>query len=964
MRPRPSRSAAAAIGLLALLSGPGVAAADTPPRLGHHPGLDYPLAALLPGPYDPAVPTQEQVVGFAPGARAATPEEIERCLAAWRGNPRLAVVEYARSHEGRPLHYAVVTSPANQARLADIRAAAARLADPRGLSDAAAGELLGRLPGIAWMAYSIHGNETSGSDAALALLYHLLAGTSPEVTGLLDELVVIVDPTMNPDGRARHLATVQQSRAAAPNLDDQSRLHSGSWPWGRGNHYLFDLNRDWILGTQPETRGRIRAVAEWNPLLFVDAHEMGSQDTFLFSPQRAPVNPHTPPWRHRWADAFAAGHAAAFDREAWPYYTGEWNEGWYPGYSDAWAQQRGAVGILYEQANVVEDGVRQAGGGILTYREAVHHQLTGSLANLETLARSHREMARERLADRRAALAASGRYAGRTFAVLPGDNPTRFRRFADLVALQGFEAHLLERPATVRGALDAFGERRERSLPAGTLLLPGGQPLANLLASMLELDTPLTPDYVTRERNELLRRGDSTIYDVTAWNVPLMYGLEALELPGGLPAGAAPWRAPEPPAAPALGDGVGWLIDGADDASVAAAARLLERGVAVRVAARPVRFAGRDFARGSVLVSRLDQRDRDPRPAVAEVAAALHLPVATLTTGLAPGDDPDLGGGWFQRLEPPRIALLTGGGTSGYDYGSLWHLLDTGIGIRHSHLDQAELVAGADLRRYNVLVLPNRGGAELPAAALERVAEWVKQGGTVIAVGRQAAQLAREGSGFGSARLLPDVLGDLDRYEDQVLRELAAARGDAVPADELWSHAVPATVRLPWDGRPEAARPDAAELARRDQHQAMFMPAGALVAARVDEESWLTFGLGEWVPLLARRQPVLMAGSGVEAPVRFGVLAPKPGAPAVRAGWATVPAGHELRLRLSGLLWPEAAHRLASSAWVTRESLGHGQVILFAGETAFRATTLATQRVMANAMVYGPAFADSAPVVP
>jgi hypothetical protein len=947
-----------------ILVGAVAAAAQNAPRPGHLPSLDYPLEALLPGPYDPAVPTQEAIVGFAPGARAATPEEIERCLAAWRDNPRAKVVEYARSHEGRPLHYVVVTSPANQARLDDIRAAGARLADPRGLGERDAHALADDLPAVAWLAYSIHGNETSGSDAALALLYHLLAGTGPDVTALLDEVVVLVDPTMNPDGRARHLAEVRQMRSTTPNLDDQSVLHSGTWPYGRGNHYLFDLNRDWILGTQPESRGRIRAAAEWQPLLFVDAHEMGSQDTFLFSPQRAPVNPHTPAWRARWAETFAAGQAAAFDRMAWPYYTGEWNEGWYPGYSDAWAQQRGAVGILYEQANVVEDGVRQGSGGVLTYREAVHHQLTASLANLETLRQHGDAMQRERLEDRREALSAGGSYAGRAFAVLPGSQPTRFRRFAELMALQGFEAQVLERAATVRGALDAFGERRDRELPAGTLLFANGQPHAHLLASMLELDTPLTPDYVARERGELLRRGESTIYDVTAWNVPLMYGLETFELSAGLPAGAAAWSAPAPPAAPALGEGVAWVIDGADDGSVAAAARLAQRGIQVRVAERPLRFAGRDFARGSVVVSRYDQGGADPRAALAEVAAELQLAVEALPTGLAPGDDPDLGGGWLQRLEAPRVALLSGGGTSGYDFGALWHLLDTRLGIRHSHLAESDLAGFADLRRYNVLVLPDRWGGELSAGALEKVKTWVQQGGTLIAVGDQAAQIAREGSGLGSVRQLGDVLEDLDRYETQVMREIAASRGDAVPADQLWSHSVPAQLAVPWDGRPAEPRLDPKELARRDEHQRLFMPAGALLAARVDDESWLTFGLGDWVPLITRRQPVLMTAAGAEAPIRFGVFAPRPGAKAVRAGWAAVPEGQELRLRLSGLLWPEAAHRLASSAWVTRESLGRGQVILFAGETSFRATTLAAERVMANALVYGPAFVDSAPVVP
>jgi hypothetical protein len=344
--------------------------------------LTGPLEIIPGAPYDPAVPTPDTLLGFPLGSRAATPEEIVRVVQAWDGHPRVKIVEYARSWEGRPLHYVVVTSPANQARLEEVKAGMARLGDPRGLADGEAQRLVRELPGVAWIAYSIHGNESSGSDASLAVLHHLIAGTDPAVTTLLEEVVVIIDPMMNPDGRARFTHQAAQHRGAAPNFDDQSLLRTGSWPWGRGNHYLFDLNRDWTLGIHPETRGRIRAVSEWRPLLFVDAHEMGSQDTYLFSPQREPKNPHTPESRSRWSALFARDQAAAFDQRGWAYYTGEWNEGWYPGYSDAWATFRGAVGILYEQARVGEDAVRRPGGGLLTYRRAVMHQAVSSLANI------------------------------------------------------------------------------------------------------------------------------------------------------------------------------------------------------------------------------------------------------------------------------------------------------------------------------------------------------------------------------------------------------------------------------------------------------------------------------------------------------------------------------------------------------------------------------------------------------
>ncbi len=482
--------------------------------------------------YDPAVPAPESLLGFRPGDRAAFPAEIERCLAVWtKASPRARLHEYARSHEGRALYVVIVSSPENLARIDDVKAGAGRLADPRGLSDADGDALVKSQPAVAWMAYSIHGDETSGSDAALAVLYHLIAGTGDDVARILEEVVVLVDPMQNPDGRHRYLQQVAEHRATAPNVDDQSLIHSGYWPWGRTNHYLFDLNRDWILGVNPESRGRIAAAGGWHPHLMVDAHEMGSQSTYLFSPQRDPRNPHVPPWLPAWSATFAREQARAFDRRGWVYYTGEWNEGWYPGYTDAWGGFRGAVGILYEQASFTEDGVRQANSEVVTYRQAVAQQAISSLANLTTLAENRQAVLADYLAGRRAALSASGPYAGRTFAVLPSANRSRLRAFLDLMDLQGFEVYVTRAETTAGPSVDPFGRRGERTvLPAGTYLIPNRQPEAHLIATMLEFDARMPRGYLERERKSILRDGSSTIYDLTAWNLTMKYGLEALTL--------------------------------------------------------------------------------------------------------------------------------------------------------------------------------------------------------------------------------------------------------------------------------------------------------------------------------------------------------------------------------------------------------------------------------------------------
>jgi hypothetical protein len=929
--------------------------------------------------YDPTIPTPEEILGFRPGDRAAFPHEIESYLETLAAaSPKAELREYARSHEGRALHYLVISSVENMARLDEIQNGMARLADPRGLATAESQRLVNELPAPGWLAYSIHGDETSGSDASMAVAYHLAASTSPEVEAILENVVVLIDPIQNPDGRHRYLQQIAEFRGKSPNLDDQSLLR-GYWPWGRGNHYLFDLNRDWILGVHPETRGRIRAASSWHPLLFVDIHEMGSQDTYLFSPARSPQNPHLSGSYDRWGDLFAREQSEAFDRWNWLYYTGEWNEGWYAGYTDSWGGFRGALGILYEQSGYAEDGVRIPGGDVLTYRGGVHRQAVSSVANLTSLATNRREMLAGFAAEKRQAVAGDGPYAQRTFAVLPTANRSRLSSFLDQMDLQGFEVYVIDTDVAVSGGVDQLGIRfGERRLPAGTILLPNRQPEARLLAAMLEFDAPMPADYLERERRNVLRTGQTSIYDLTAWNLTMFYGLESLTVDGDLPASARRVGRPGDalPAASALaptvsegtveGVAVARVVNGADDASVAFAGRLLERGVEVRVADRPFELGGVSFSSGSVVVLPFDNRrfKGDVGQVVDEAVTELDLISATVATGLGDGDLPDLGGGHFRRLKPLRIAMLTRQGVDGTDFGSIWHAIDQRLAIRHSHLDR-EYLTRADLGRYNVLILPNVRGRGLSDVELETLKGWVEEGGTLIAIAGSAAQVSGKDSELSSVRGLGDVLDKLDGYELALERERQWRDAEVPDKDQVWSHTVGAMPSYPWDETVDLARPGAEEMARQDNWAKMFMPQGAFLAARVDSEHWLGFGSGDTLPVLfGNSSQVLMAADGVEAPVRAGVFRRTDNAEAVRVGWSTVPAGHELRMRMSGLLWPEAASRMANAALVTRESKGRGQVILFAMPPTFRGTSRGTERLFMNALVYGPGFGARSSIEP
>ncbi len=957
---------------LLLLTLPVFALADTPypsPTPSPLAGLEYDQP-IYPAhaDHDPDLPAPDEALGFPVGQRTATSAQIDayaRELAA--ASERVELVEYGHSYEQRPLVYLVISSPDNLARQEAIQDGMAELADPRGLDAGRRGDLIDTLPGVAWMAYSIHGNESSGSDASLAVMYHLAADRSEATAELLVELVVIVDPNMNPDGRERFINGVQQTRGAQPNVDDQSLVHTGYWPYGRGNHYLFDLNRDWIYARHPETRGRIPHVADWRPMVFVDAHEMGAQDSYLFSPAREPHNPHLPPYRRSMGQVFADDMAGAFDEFGYPYYSGEWHEDYYPGYTDAWASLRGAQGILYEQARLAEDGV-QRDTHLISYRQSVHHQMLATFANLDTLQRERRSLLEAFASDRADSVSSSGDYAERSFVILPTGNEGRLRDLLDLVAIQGFELHRLVEDRRVARATDQLGrELRDTTLPAGSLVLRNRQPEARLIAAMFEFDPRMSESALSAERERVLKEGRSTIYDTTGWNITMMFGLEALSVPEHLERGLEVVDLDAERGVPAFPDAdqvIALAVSGADDRAVALAGRALERGLDVRASRSESELDGTPLPVGSIVITADDNRDQpDWIDTVEALAGELGIDVHAITHGRAPGDLADLGGREWRALTQPKIALLSRGGNNMLDFGAVWYLLDHRLGLRHSHLDEDRL-GRADLRRYNVIYLPDRwtwgGGGDLPESLQGQLGDWVRAGGTLVAVGGSARGLLSAEEPMVATRLIDNVLDeDMAPWQDAIHREWLAAN-DTLPGSEAtWGYAADGALDWPWDGQDDL--PGAEERERRDQWQRKFMPSGALVGLRADSEHWLNAGGNEFLTALFSNSPVMMSKLPVETPLRVGVYA-EADREAGPVGWAPVPEGQELRVRAGGLMWPEARERVASAAYVTRESVGRGQVILFAHAPAFRAAQLGAMRVLENALILGPGLGTNQPI--
>lgn len=881
--------------------------------------------------YDATVATPRQILGFDLGDRPVRHAEVQRCLAEWSKSPRLKSTVFGYTHERREQVYAVVTSAGNHAKLADIRERIGKLADPRRLKDdAEAKAIIDSTPAIAWMAYCIHGDELSGTDAALALIYHLVAATDDETRKLLDETIVVVDPLQNPDGRDRFITMCDEAAGYTPNLDSDAVQHAGRWPRGRTNHYFFDMNRDWIYGTQPETRARHAAIAAWTPQLMVDGHEMGPDTTFLFNPAREPFNPGLSPTIRKWWMTFADDAGKAFDAHGWSFYTREWADFWYPGYSDGWATLHGVIGILYEQARTGGRAIRLNTGRILTYREAVHHQVLVSWANLKSLRANRREILTDYLAMRRAALRPDESLP-RTFILPIGDNPTRVHAFAAYLANQGIEVGVAK---AAFDATDLTSQLRRpvasREFPAGTLVVHRPQPLSPLVEAALGFDPRMDKEFLETERRELETRRQTRSYDVTGWSPPMAWNVESYWAKDSVSVATTPYAAPAGGAllAPAAKSPYAWAIDGRDDSVLRAAAHLLQAGVVVRVAEKEFRVGGELLPRGSLLIRRHDN-GVDVFTRIEQAAAASGATVRVAETARSPDETPDLGGEHFLLLRTPRIALVGDGGGDPSNYGAMWHLLDCEIGLAVSLQDES--LRGVDLRRFNVIILPGAAGP----ARNDELAAWVRAGGTLIAIEAAAAALADEKAGLSAVRRRPDVLKSLDEYLSWAAVERNLGQTE-VNVDELFDDVVEKTPPADVPVRPETKLSDEA----LEEWRQIFSPQGLIVRGTLNTDHWLTFGCSKEIPLFAAGSTVLLSKPPVMTPVRFA---------------------ESKELRLSGLLWPEANVRLAGSAYATVESVGSGQVILFAHDPNFRGAWRGTQRLLLNAILLGPGCGTSQP---
>jgi hypothetical protein len=687
------------------------------PVLRAAPALDYYLPAGT--AYNPKVPTPEQFFGFQVGEWHLRSELVTAYLraVAAAAPERVKFELLGHTHERKPLVGVIITAPENHQRLEQIRTEHLALFDP---AKSASANLAG-MPVIVDMGYSIHGNEPSGLNAMVLVVYHLAAAQDAKTIEQLKNAVVLVEAQRNPDGNDRAAQWFNQHKSISlPSADPADREHNEAWPRGRFNHYWFDPNRDWLPLVHPEAQARAELFHRWRPNVLTDHHEMGTNSTFFFQPGvTTRNNPSSPAKVFELTHKIAAFHQRALDGKGIFYYSEQGFDDFYPGKGSTYPDLHGTVGILFEQASS-RGHAQESDNGLVTFPFTIRNQVLTSFSTLEAAVALRPELLalqRDFTKDATAAAAAS-----KVKAYVFGDDgdPARAWAFLDLLAKHRIEVRALGETLTV----------------AGRTYQPGAAWVVATEQSQFRL---LTEIFTKRTEFQ-----DTIFYDVSGWTIPLAYNLPYTELERVPSVGEVVGKPPFP---------AGKLVGGHSQYAYAfawngyfaprALQRLHRAGVYVKGLTSAIEAIVADGSRvtfqpGTILIPVGMQVEKAQLIAsvVDTIAREDAVTVYNLGTGLTP-KGVDLGSSSFVPLAPARVALVVGDGVDPHDIGAAWHVLDQRVGLTPTLLDVNQLPR-ADFDRYNVIVMADGRYDDLPASLAASLKTFVRGGGTLLVMGRAA----------------------------------------------------------------------------------------------------------------------------------------------------------------------------------------------------------------------------------
>ena len=657
--------------------------------------------------YNQEIPTPKSIIGHEVGEWHITHDKLVTYMKALAASSdRITIEDRGKTFEDRPLLLLTITTPKNHQNIENIRENHIAGTNNDALD-------ISKDPIVVYQGFSIHGNEPSGSNAALAVAYYLAAAEGTEIDNLLENTIILLDPSFNPDGLQRFAHWANTNRSKNTNPDPNDREYTETWPRGRTNHYQFDMNRDWLPVQLPESKARIASFHKWLPNILTDHHEMGSNASFFFQPGiPSRTNPLTPQRNQDLTKEIASYHAKAFDKMGSLYYSEESFDDFYYGKGSTFPDINGSIGILFEQASS-RGHAQETVNGVLTFPFTIRNQFTAALSTLEAA----RKM-RTKILQYQQDFYQESRNSGAGKALVFGDEKDAAKSYHLAEVLQHHQIKIHEVKAN-------FTENGKTFKKGYSYVVPMNQKNQRLVKAMFDVRTQFK---------------DSLFYDVSAWTFNHAFGVDYAEDISLSKAGSEILDLKMKAGVVSFKSDYGYLMPWNEYYTPKALSAIIEKGLRTKVAMKNFKNGENSYDYGTIFIPVQNQKLSSIAifQALKKIAKESHVVINGVTTGL--NDGIDLGSNNFSAIAKQKVAMLVGDGIAGNASGEIWHLLDQRFDMPVTRLDMRYFTRVA-ISKYTAIIIPS--SANIGAKAEEKLKEWVQEGGTLIGYKNTAKWLAK-----------------------------------------------------------------------------------------------------------------------------------------------------------------------------------------------------------------------------
>ncbi|MFK5957708.1 MAG: M14 family metallopeptidase [Lutibacter sp.] len=653
--------------------------------------------------YNKNIPTPESILGYTIGEWHVSHDKlVEYMEVLAKNSDRITLENRGRTFENRPLILLTITAPENHRNIENIRLNHLKLTETNESSQLNVNEM----PIVLYQGYSVHGNEPSAANSAIVYAYYLAAAEGSEIELVLKNTVILLDPTLNPDGLQRFSYWANTNKSAHNNTDPNDREFHEVWPGGRTNHYWFDMNRDWLPVQLPESRARIETYRNWMPNILTDHHEMGRNSTFFFQPGiQSRVNPLTPLKNQELTKEIATYHAKAFNKIGSLYFTEEAYDDFYYGKGSTYPDINGAVGILFEQASS-RGHAQETINGVLTFPYTIKNQFTATLSTLEAA----NAMRVKLLSYQRNFYKNVSKESQKDpiKAIVFGDEKDKMKTYHLAEILKRHKIKFYDLKTTVTSKGKRFNKNN-------SYIIPIHQKNYKLIKAMFDKRTSFT---------------DSLFYDISAWTFPLAFDLNYAKLKATAAVGELVKNLQVPKVPEVTKSTYAYLMEWHEYYTPKALKKIIQKGIRAKVGLKQFSLNGKNYDYGTILISVQNQNLNidELYTFLTNVSKNSNVTITGVTTGLTEGID--LGSREFKIIANPKVAMIVGRGVSSYDAGEIWHLFDQRYEMNITKLD-VENFSRVNISKYTTIILPS-SNLKLSTATLEKLKSWVQSGGTII----------------------------------------------------------------------------------------------------------------------------------------------------------------------------------------------------------------------------------------